>query len=152
MDTEEIMKDYNQDVDGIFRMAHELNKRKKSNDIVGEKFDNGFTIDPAMARAIIRTYAPEKEEIYADSFTIDTIKQDTMLIARIKDGTVVYTVPLPKDTTQYIESMDFEKTLEVMKDTSEQYKTVRVLGNIGLLIAGLIAVGVYYFAYVLSTL
>lgn len=150
MDSTVYSEDYRSDVEEISEIAHKFNSSASYYSIVGDKFDNGFTIDPKMALTIIRTYAPEKEEIYSDCFTIDTIRKETMLIAKLNDGTVVYTVPLPKEIKECTVSMDFEKTLEMMRDTTEQYKKIQVLGCVGLFIAVMVAVGIYGLAYYLT--
>ena len=145
--------DYQSELDEIFKMAHELRDGKGLHSPIGKKFNNGFTIDKSMAIALIKTYAPEKVETHADEYTIDTIRGESQLIAMLKDGTVMFTVPLEKSTfEEQTISMDYSKTLEAMKETTAQYKRIRYLGYLGLGIFCLIAIGVYVLSIKLSIL
>ena len=136
---------YNAENETEFEKALRMAESKSS--IIGEKFDNGFIINPNMAIPIIKTYAPEKLEVEVEAFTIETLKDETMLIALREDGTVAYTVSLPKDIMEQAVSLDFEKTLQAMKNDNETWRKKRRLWDSIFAVLLLLCGAFIYFLY-----
>lgn len=127
------------------------NLREKTLDCyVDKKFTNGFELDTDIAMTIIRTYDPElannKEKMKdIDNFTITTIGDVTMLIARNKHMIVQFTVEMPKEVNTIVEEPHFEETLQEFKEEREYYKRIRIFGNIIMGIIGAVLIGMCMF-------
>lgn len=127
------------------------NLREKTLDCyVDKKFTNGFELDKTMATIIVRTYKPEiindKEKMEdVDNFTLTTIGDITMLIARNKDMVVQFTVEMPKEVNTVVEEPHFEETLQEFKDEREHYKKISIFGNIIMGIIGAVLIGMCIF-------
>lgn len=93
---------------------------------IGQKSDTGFEINYDVAVSIVKLIEPEKLRETTKSFSINMVGKTSMLEARNADGTIEYTVHLPKDQTVSPEAPNYIETLENIIEERATYKKVKV--------------------------
>ncbi len=135
-------------VDKLIKAIKSQNPREY---LVGREFEAEFIIDKSVAQAIMRVYDTDKlNDTTAADYTMATVKDITMLIARDKQGICLWTIELPKEIPDMIENAHFEEDLAAFREMNESYKKIRTKGIVLFMLLLAMAGVVYAAAWKLS--
>ena len=95
--------------------------------LVGKPYMYDYLIDKQMAEKIIRVDAPAKLKSYDLNYTLAEVGYDMYVVAMLpKTNIVDFVVKLEKSSSEApAVPMNLEASLELMKDTTAEYKQIR---------------------------